>query len=121
MVDDGVGLQLIPGALVAVLIDGTGRSDGGVERCPHLGVIERIECQQRLAHPGVLVDPAGHVALPTQPLMTRQPAVTGKVAGEVTDLAVELLGDIAAAALTNASAHSANVCLAVIVEMAGRP
>ena len=47
--------------------------------------------QQRLAHPGVAVDPAAHVALPAQPFVTGQPAVTAERAGQVADLAVELL------------------------------
>ncbi len=119
VVDDRVGLQLIPGPLVVVLIDGAGGGDGGVERRPHLGVIERIECQQRLAHPGVLVDPATHVALPPQPFMTRQPAVTGKVAGEVADLAVELLGGHRRGGIDQRLSALGECFLAVIVEMAG--
>jgi hypothetical protein len=60
--DDCVGLQLVPGAVVGSLVVVAGGGDGTVDRRPHLGVGQRVERQQA-------VDPAAHVALPAQPLL----------------------------------------------------
>ena len=70
VIDDRVGLQLVPGPIIAVLVGGTGRGNGSVERRPHPGVSQRIQRQQRVAHPAVPVDPPPHLTLPPQPLMT---------------------------------------------------
>ncbi len=89
-VDDHVGLQLVPGAVI-VLIGVADGGDGGVDRRPRPGIGQRIERQQRLAHAGVFVDPTANIAIATQPLLPRQPFISGQIASQILALAIELL------------------------------